>query len=146
MTPPNKSLNPRPQTTFQQEGNMRNALAGIIAGFLLFAVAGHLALGQDAQQKRQAITTRLALAKTCFDRMRPLQRKALSAGAQNFRKLAENWAEVGMLLGRPASATNAFSDPPLPDTDSGSSGSVLGGRVHSESSTAWCGSNVVVGA
>src|SRR5437899_11309064 len=48
-----------------------------------------------------------------------------------------------MLLGRPASATNALSDPPLPDTDSGS---VLGGRVHSESGTAWCGSNVVVGA
>jgi len=122
---------------------MRNALTRIIAGFLLFAVAGHLALGQDAQQKRQAITTRLALAKTLFDRMPPLQRKALSAGAQNFRNLAENWAEVGMLLGRPASSTNAFSDPPLPDTDSGS---VLGGRVHSESSTAWCGANVVVGA
>jgi len=122
---------------------MRNALAGIIAGFLLFAVAGHLALGQDAQQKRQAITTRLALAKTFFDRMPPLQRKALSAGAQNFRNLAENWAEVGMLLGRPASTTNAFSDPLLPDTDSSS---VLGGRVHSESGTAWCGSNVVVGA
>src|SRR5437899_11412863 len=48
-----------------------------------------------------------------------------------------------MLLGRPASATNAFSDPLLPDTDSIS---VLGGRVHSESGTAWCGSNVVVGA
>src|SRR5207245_11804530 len=75
---------------------MRNALARIIAGFLLFAVAGHLALGQDAQQKRQAITTRLAVAKTFFDRMPPLQRKALSAGAQNFRNLAENWAEVGM--------------------------------------------------
>jgi len=122
---------------------MRNALACIIAGFVLFVVAGHLALGQDAQQKQQAITTRLALAKTFFDRMPPLQRKALSGGAQNFRYLAENWAEVGMLLGRPASTTNAFSDPALPDTDSGS---VLGGRVHSESSTAWCGSNVVVGA
>src|SRR6058998_3613562 len=72
---------------------MRNALAHIIAWFLLFAVAGHLALGQDAQQKRQGITTRLAVAKTFFDRMPPLQRKALSAGAQNFRNLAENWAE-----------------------------------------------------
>src|SRR5438309_12129162 len=97
---------------------MRNALAGIIAGFLLFAVPGHLALGQDAQQKRQAITTRLALAKTFFDRMSPLQRKALSAGDQNIRNLAENWAEVGMLLGRQACATNAFSDPLLPDADS----------------------------
>src|SRR5437899_9653837 len=36
---PNKSLNPRPQTTFQEDRNMRNALAHIIAGFLLFAVA-----------------------------------------------------------------------------------------------------------
>src|SRR5947199_8159532 len=48
-----------------------------------------------------------------------------------------------MLLGRPASTTNAFSDPLLPDTDSSS---VLGGRVHSESGTAWCGFNVVGGA
>src|SRR5207245_10734152 len=93
--PPNKSRNPRPQTTFQQEGNMRNALAGIIAGFLLFAVAGHLALGQDAQQQRQAITTRLALAKTFFDQMPPLQRNALSAAAQNFRNMAEDGAQVG---------------------------------------------------
>ena len=122
---------------------MRDALARTIAGFLMFAVAGHLALGQEAQQRRQAITMRLAQAKVFFDRMPPLQRKALSAGAQNFRNLAENWAEIGMSLGRPPSATSVSPDPALPDTDSGS---VLGGRVHSESSTAWCGSNVVVGA
>jgi len=46
---------------------MRNTLARAIAGFLLFAVAGHMALGQDAQQRRQAITTRLAQAKAFFD-------------------------------------------------------------------------------
>jgi hypothetical protein len=123
---------------------MRNQLAHTAANFLLLTLSAHMALSQDPQQQRQqAITARLAQAKTFFDRMPPLQRKALSAGAQNFKNVAENWAEMGMLLRQPSRGASAFSDPALPDSDSGS---VLGGRVHSESSTAWCGSNVVVAA
>ena len=122
---------------------MRNRLT-CTASLLVLIVSAHTALGQDARERSQALTLRLAQAKTFFDRMPPLQRKALSAGAQNFRSLAENWAEIGMLLRRTAVSPDAsFQDPPLPDNDSGS---VLGGRVHSESTVAWCGSNVVAGS
>jgi hypothetical protein len=110
---------------------------------LLLSLVSATALGQDTEERSQ-VTMRLVQAKTFFDRMPPLQRKALSAGAQNFRNLAENWAEIGILLGRAAVSPDALlRDPSLPDSDSAS---VLGGRVHSESTTAWCGSNVVVGS
>lgn len=104
------------------------------------------------QARLDALEATVKRVKAFADRLSKHQRQALSSGAQNMIHLAEQWEEIEPKLRQAASAPrssalSATSPGPIqvsdPSTDV--SFSSFSGFTQSETSTAWCGSNVVVG-
>jgi hypothetical protein len=121
---------------------------------LAVLLSGPAAEGQVSPQILETIRARLHQAKIFFDKMPETRRQALSAAAQNLIQLA-NISEQGRL------GQACYGRAPRPKTSSGPSApggvmpvsdpsndfafSVMTGFTQSETSTAWCGSHVVVG-
>jgi hypothetical protein len=123
---------------------------------VLFATPVASQDGQVAPQRLEAIQTRLRHAKTFFDKMPEARRQVLSSAGQNLIHLASVWEKQGArpreTLNRPAQLRNASTHPaapggliPVSDPSNDFAFSVLTGFTQSETSTAWCGSHVVVG-
>lgn len=106
----------------------------------------------------QSMRMQLAQVKSVLDNLPENERGVLSGGAQNLLQLANNFnqaieaasnapmAQIRSRLAVPADITAAGPSPvrvsnPVPDFLF----SIMGGFTQSETSTSWCGSNVVVG-
>jgi len=119
-------------------------------------VVGLAAQGQVSPQQLAAAQARLHQAKVFFDKMPETRRHALSAGAQNLIQLANVSEKQGLrpiqAPQRPARLPSVPSGLlarggaiPVSDPSNDFAFSVKLGFSQSETSTAWCGSHVVVG-
>src|SRR5258708_23171391 len=138
-------------------------------------VNGAAARGQVTKEQVDEIGAKLEAARSVYDRMPAQSRRMLSSGARNFFHLAENWPNVReRILGshaEPDQIPLPFETPQMPfettqtpETISPGISAVsfappvrvsnlvtdfafglTSGFQQSETSTAWCGSNVVVG-
>jgi len=129
------------------------ALAPIL---LVISVLGSAAEGQVSPQGMSTIQGRLHQAKVLFDRLPEARPQALSAGAQNLIQLANMSEKQGLLAiarSQPAAqlpkAPSSFAASggvvPVSDPSNDFAFSIKLGFSQSETSTAWCGSHVVVG-
>jgi hypothetical protein len=104
------------------------------------------------------LKARLDAIQALAKKMPDAQRKALSGDAQNLIHLAENWSSAGAALGQAAVRASGIGSKGGPGHRKNDSGMILvsnpdtdflasrvTGFSQSETSTAWCGSNVVVG-
>ena len=131
-----------------------------LALFSCFGAIGQAQNGIDPNRLAN-IRARLSNVKTLLEGLPSVPRRQLSSGAQNLLKLAQGWDEAeGSLKNAspaaiqasktPVSASIPFAAPQAglafvsnPGTDF--LFSILAGFTQSETSTAWCGNNVVVG-
>jgi len=114
--------------------------------------------GQASPERLQAIGARLAQIKAFGERMPASKRKVLSSGALNLLQLADKFDNELRGLNRlQADSSIASEQPDLSAPSQAADGvarvsnpaqdvfSVLSGFTQSETHTAWCGNNVVVG-
>src|SRR5439155_4813369 len=136
-------------------------LALVLVGIcLVTGLARSSATGQvNSERRMTALRSRVNQLKTYFDRIPARQRQFLSGGALNVMKLAENWDRLEASLKKsalhkptpgPLTApgpliTDGRRVVPVSDPATDFSFSVMGGFTQSETSTAWCGPNAVVG-
>lgn len=133
---------------------------------------GSAARGQVTKEQLDEIGAKLEAARSVYDRMPAQSRRMLSSGARNFFHLAENWPNVRERIlashAEPDQIPLPFEIPQMPfettqtlETTSPEITSLAQVRVsnpandfafgptsgfqQSETSTAWCGSNAVVG-
>jgi hypothetical protein len=117
-------------------------------------------LAQITPEQLDAMSQTLAQADTFFQKSSPQQRRTLSGAAQNLMRLSEEWPNIEPQLlqmsQRPATQAPTTALPPLAVGSAGSAvpasnpstdfiNSIKEGFTQSETSTAWCGDNVVVG-
>jgi hypothetical protein len=139
----------------------RIVAAAVLVGFLRLFPAGETAWAQRGSVSREArlaaFEMRLRRFQTFASRMAEARRKGLSGAARNMLHLAERWNEVAPGLRtaprnaralRGMATTSAPAAGPVrsvsdPSTDVAFSS--FSGFTQNETSTAWCGSNVVVG-
>jgi hypothetical protein len=137
--------------------------AGLAIVFVLTAAQGHIAYAQDGidPDRLASLRAQLSQASKVLDALPEAQKKALSSGAQNLLTLAQGRNRVEKDLERAVlpkrraqswarSAEDEDIDPDAfasrisnPSTDF--LFSIMSGFTQSETSTAWCGNNVVVG-
>lgn len=127
-------------------------LTGIWLAELVFGLA---AQGQVSPQNLAAVQSRLHQAKVFFDKMPETRRHMLSGGAQNLIQLANFSEQRGLHM---IASSHGLKQQPAKSGPSATAGvipvsnpsddfafSVKLGFTQSETSTAWCGSHVVVG-
>src|SRR5437899_3422935 len=115
------------------------------------------ARGQPSNQQLNNLKARMDAIKAAVAKMPAAQRKALSGDAQNLIHMAENWSGDDPVLGQAAERTHgggsmgssrrASNDSgmiPVSNPNTDFLASQVTGFTQSETSTAWCGSNVVV--
>src|SRR5436309_10324131 len=128
---------------------------------VLSAAHGHLMYAQGGidPDRLANLRARLSQVNKLLDALPDAQKKALSSGAQNLQTVAQGWNKIEEGLGkapsRPRQAQSFLStaEDPQPDAFvtrvSNSTAdflfSMMGGFTQSETSTAWCGNNVVAG-
>jgi hypothetical protein len=128
-------------------------LTGVWLVVLLFSSA---VKGQVSPQRLESIRSRLHQAKIFFDKMPETRGHVLSGAAQNLIHLANVSEQQGAHLGeafyRPAQLPKKSAGPsapgsviPVSDPGNDFAFSLMTGFIQSETSTAWCGSHVVVG-
>src|SRR5438309_8152936 len=131
----------------------------VVEVFLSGLLAGSAALAQGTPDRLKAIGENMKQLKAVGQQLPETYRKALSGGAQNAFHLADVWDQVGPRLGRAHSqgggARRPLSNSANPrgsttsvevsDPSNDFAFSVQTGFTQSETSTAWCGSNVAVG-
>jgi hypothetical protein len=140
--------------------------AGPAVFFMFTAVNGHLMYAQGGieQDRIASIRARVSQTEKTLDALPDAQQKGLSSGAQSLLKIAQGWKEIEAGLEKAAShqsqaqkfqaqiqanaaeqaeATAFVSRVSNPSTDF--LFSMMGGFTQSETSTAWCGNNVVIG-
>jgi hypothetical protein len=146
---------------FAQITGLTMAIA-LILGFSTFSRAQ---TGIDPE-RIAGIREKLAQVEAVLDTLPDSAKKRLSSGAQNLLKLAQGWQEVeGTLAQIPvnlvneknvarndlgvSSASDAPNDPaasfPISRASADFVFSIMAGFTQSETSTAWCGNNVVTG-
>jgi hypothetical protein len=137
--------------------------AALVSSFALLATTN--ASAQVTQERLDAIGANLNAAQSFYNKMSPEQRKMFSGGASNFFQVVNDWPsferralaiQKTLSAGRLPNVRKSFAaskasipntgvlvqvSDPATDFEFGP----LGGFTHSETSTAWCGSNVVVG-
>ena len=130
-----------------------------VAALLVLWFSGDNARGQAVSPERlSAIRTQLSDVKKLLDRLPAQTRRHLSSGAQNTLQLAEHWDEIELALETGPVGTlmqrrfalpvgRAALDDVIPVSNPATDFlfSILGGFTQSETSTAWCGNNLVVG-
>ena len=136
-------------------------LGTILIGVGLFGLLSNsTAWAQAATERLDAIKARLNHVKALFEKL-PEKRRALSGGGQNLLHLAEGFEKIesGLRERLPhpdriakaspnfaaAEANKPTSGTPVSDPSTDFVFSVLAGFTQSETSTAWCGNNVMVG-
>ena len=116
-----------------------------------------LAPAQLSPQRLAAMRSRLGEVNKVTGKLSPVQRGKLSGGAVNLLQMAENWNKIEPSLehasitfdqklatsSRSSSTSSILVPVSNPATDF--LFSIMTGFTQSETSTAWCGSNVVVG-
>lgn len=141
-----------------------NRLMGqVLPVFFLVLLAVSTVHGQVARDRLEAIRARMAELNEFFDNLSEDERKALSGSAHNLRQVAKKWGEIEKMLEggesrmqrvrglrarngwwrRGADLDSSLTSVSDPSTDFDFS--VMTGFTQSETSTAWCGNNVVVG-
>jgi hypothetical protein len=140
-------------------------MAGVSAVTLSFSIYIAAAQTQPNPERLQAVQQRTATVKQqAIGKLSPHIQKALSGGALNFLEFATHWqniqqsfgegpnnepqiAQIQAALQNGSRSTSIVSSGPIPVSDPSTDFlfSVMGGFTQSETSTAWCGSNVVVG-
>ena len=135
---------------------------GIVLGlFGLLAVQG--AGAQITKEQLDAVGARLQAARAFYDKLPPQQQKMLSGSAVNFFHLAEVWPELRnralqiqegartRQISTQSASQLALASVPLTTSPVGVSNPAVdfkygpsGGFTQNETSTAWCGSHVVV--
>ncbi len=135
---------------------------GIVFLFAAYASSAHAQSGIDPE-RLAGIRDRLSQINNVLASFPEAQQKTLSAGAQNLITIAQGWNRVDEDLGKSpeirararsmsrslsSSAEDAapdFSFTRISNPSADFIFSVLGGFTQSETSTAWCGNNVVTG-
>jgi len=141
-----------------------NWTARLAVAFTVTAAHGHIVYAQDAAvnpDRLAGLATRLSQLDRVLDTFPDAQKETLSSGAQNLLTLAQNWNRIEKDLEKPKaalqqrrpqawSADSEVDEPAAfaarvsnPSTDFLLS--IMAGFTQSETSTAWCGSNVVTG-
>jgi hypothetical protein len=131
-----------------------------IAFILCFSTISQAQTGVDPQ-RLASVREKLAQVAGVLDGLPESSKKRLSSGAQNLLKLAQGWEEVEGALGNENAPVNelratslAVSDTsidpaaatfPISSTSTDFLFSIMAGLTQSETSTAWCGNNVVTG-
>jgi hypothetical protein len=138
-------------------------IAGVSVVSLSFSI--YIAQAQTPSPERlQAIQKMATLEQQVAGKLSPQMKKALSGGALNFLQFATAQQRIQQSLregvsqaqlaqiqaglqNRTRSSSSVISSGPIPVSDPSTDFlfSVMGGFTQSETSTAWCGSNVVVG-
>jgi hypothetical protein len=130
-----------------------------LVGSVLFAVNVCSTYGQVSAERLQTISARLAQIKAFGEKMPASKRKLLSSGGLNLLQLAEKFdnEQRGLSRLQPESSMDISEQPDLGALSQAADGivsvsnpaqdvfSVLSGFTQSETHTAWCGNNVVVG-
>jgi hypothetical protein len=141
-------------------------IAGVTATSLSFLVCLGQAQTGPSPERLNAIQTRMgSIKQQAIGKLSPQLQKALSGGALNLLQLARAWQDVqdegsgkgdnaaklariqAALQAKVHSATRIVHSGPIPVSNPGDDFllSIEGGFTQSETSTAWCGSGVVVG-
>jgi len=133
-----------------------------LLGLLAASLVASPAAAQATNERIEALRARMGQVKEFFGTLSEDERRAFSGSAQNLMHLAERWGELEEELQRPAgpSYLPSFTLPagpaaplasiskelaPVSDPRTDFVTSVLAGFTQSETSTGWCGHNVVVG-
>jgi hypothetical protein len=129
----------------------------LIGSILVCLFAAISALAQTAPQTLNAVRTGISKASAALAGLPDQQQRVLSSGARNLLQLARGWKEVEAAVKqaptgdvRVTSSVAAAAAPPIgftPVTNPGTDFlfSIMAGFTQSETSTAWCGKQVVVG-
>jgi hypothetical protein len=139
--------------------SMRCTALLLLCGATQLLTAGAVS-AQTMQDRKDALSAHLKQLQEVTSVMPKAAREKLSSGAQHVLQLAaaadsgelqsdltqSEAALHGTLSGRPfAVSSEVLGFPQVNDSGTDLAFSRLGGFVHSETSTAWCGNNVVVG-
>jgi hypothetical protein len=125
----------------------------------LMAILPVSARGQVNPERLAAVGSRLQQAHALYQKMSDRDRQRLSAAARNLFQLAESWEKIRPNLEKPmpfnhspeAAATSAGASHrrgelvAVSDPATDFLFSLMGGFLQSETDTAWCGKDVVVG-
>jgi hypothetical protein len=128
----------------------------LIASCLFFTPV--TAWGQSSSQLLTNLKTRMDAITAAAKNMPGAERRTLSGDWRNLIHIADNWSSVGAALGQAAVRTQARDSAagstgrdddrdmiPVSNPDTDFLVSRMTGFTQSETSTAWCGNNVVVG-
>jgi hypothetical protein len=134
---------------------LRKVRAASTVALVVLSLVGSKAQGQSGAnpQRLAAVQTQLSQVKKLLGQLPETQRRLLSSGAQNMLQIAERFDQVAQGLESPqvfpvsSNAPTTLSPGPVPVSNQSTDFlfSVLAGFTQSETSTAWCGSNIVVG-
>jgi hypothetical protein len=129
-----------------------------IASCLFGLLTPLAAWGQSSNQQLNNLKARMDAIKALARKMPDALRKTLSGDAQNLIHLAENWSTAGAALGQAAARAHGGGSTGVSGRLKSDSGMILvsdpdtdflasrvTGFTQSETTTGWCGSNVVVG-
>jgi hypothetical protein len=142
----------------------RRGIGIIVLGGSLVVLSANLAWAQVAMERLTALKGMAERVKTFAQRMPEPRRNMLSSGALNLINLAERWDQIEPHLRRAtpglgrvgpvapalngheqAAAIEIMAPKQVSNLIADVSSSRLAGFTQSETSTAWCGNNVVVG-
>ena len=142
----------------------RRGIGIIVLGGSLVVLSANLAWAQVAMERLTALKGMAERVKTFAQRMPEPRRNKLSSGALNLINLAERWDQIEPHLRRAtpglgrvgpvapalngheqAAAIEIMAPKQVSNLIADVSSSRLAGFTQSETSTAWCGNNVVVG-
>ena len=147
---------------------MRNKIAALAIALFVSPVAWAQVETAVLNERLDALRQRLERVKAFHDRLPENKQRALSSGAQNMVHMAQRWGEVeATLRSAPrdlsalkeafepqsgveapktlAASTRRFGAKRVSDPNTDVAFSSVSGFTQSETSTAWCGKNVVVG-
>jgi hypothetical protein len=149
----------------QRGGSMKvsNWTARLAVAFTFTAAHGHVVYAQAGidPERLAGLSTRLSQVNSVLDTFPDAQKETLSSGAQNLLTLAQGWNRIEKDLEKakaalkqnraqpwaadedayePAAFLSRVSNPSIDFVLS-----IMAGFTQSETSTAWCGNNVVVG-
>jgi hypothetical protein len=130
----------------------------LIVSCLIGLLTPVTAWGQSSSQLLTNLKTRMDAVRAAAKNMPDAERLALSGDLRNLFHMAENWSSGGAALGQAATRTEGGgsaagsrgrdNDPdmiPVSNPDTDFLASRVTGFTQSETSTGWCGNNVVVG-
>ena len=123
-----------------REGLARKALFGTVALILVAMVGAPASFAQTNSQRNDALMSHLQRANSNLG----AQRKYLSSGLRNALNLAKRWDTIKAGLDRAAATQKLHSLAATGVTASGLASRETG-FTQSETSTAWCGTNAVIG-